>query len=193
MIRAFVGVRIDAGVVEKIFAVQAELKQSLKGIRWVGKENFHFTLKFLGGVEERRVGEIGEALERSVRAVAPFSVTGRGIGVFPDIRRARVLWVGLEGEELAALAEAVEAALEPLGFERERREFQPHLTLGRWRDFERRSELLKRELERFKDCDFGASRVDEVVLFQSVLRPEGSLYSPLRVIPLGGERVPLRS
>lgn len=187
MIRAFVGVRLDAGVVDKIFAVQSELRRGLQGVRWVGKENFHFTLKFLGGVEEGRVAEIAGALEGAARALAPFSVAGRGVGVFPDIRRARVLWVGLVGEGLVSLAEAVEGALEPLGFEREKRDFRPHLTLGRWRDAERRSELLKKEIERWRDYEFGESRVDEVVLFQSILRPEGALYSPLRVIPLGGE------
>jgi 2'-5' RNA ligase len=104
--------------------------------------------------------------------------------VFPDIRRARVLWVGLEGKTLGSLAMEVETALEPIGFAREKRDFRPHLTIGRWRDLSTQSEKLKQEIERWKDYDFGESWVEEVVFFQSVLKPEGAVYSPLHVISL---------
>jgi 2'-5' RNA ligase len=79
----------------------------------------------------------------------------------------------------------VEAALDTIGFEREKRGFQPHLTIGRWRDFDRRPELLKQEIERRKAFVFGETWVEEVVLFQSILKPQGAVYSPLGVIPLG--------
>ncbi|MGH7774843.1 MAG: RNA 2',3'-cyclic phosphodiesterase [Candidatus Binatia bacterium] len=184
MVRAFVGVRIDPNVVEKICEVQSQLKRSLIGIRWVGRENLHFTLKFLGAVEEEKVAPIANGLEQALRAIPPFTIIGRGIGVFPGIKRARVLWVGLEGKTLGSLAMEVERALEPIGFEREKRDFRPHLTIGRWRDFSTQSEKLKQEIERWKDYDFGESWVEAVIFFQSVLRPEGAVYSPLKVIPL---------
>lgn len=187
VIRAFVGVRIDPDMAQRISAVQSQLKRSLAGVRWVGRENLHFTLKFLGPVKEEKVVPIMNALEQALRAMPRFSIVGRGIGVFPDIRRARVLWVGLEGKALGSLAMEVEKALEPIGFTREKREFRPHLTIGRWRSFDGRSDLLRQEIERWKGHDFGESWVEEVVFFQSVLKAEGAVYSPLEVIPLGGQ------
>lgn len=184
MIRAFVAVQIGRNMAEKISEVQGQLKESLRGVRWVARENLHFTLKFLGAVQEEKITAITNALEQALHVVPRFVMMGRGIGAFPDIRRPRVLWVGLEGGGLRSMATEVEAALDEIGFEREKRVFQPHLTIGRWRDFGRRPELLKQEIERWKEFAFGESWVEEVVLFQSILKPEGAVYSPLRVIPL---------
>ena len=175
---------------QEISEVQFQLKRSLTGIRWVGLENLHFTLKFLGPVQEEKVVPIMNALEQALSTIPRFSIVGRGIGVFPDIRKARVLWAGLEGKPLGPLAVEVETALEPIGFAREKRAFRPHLTIGRWRNFDGQSKRLKQEIERWKDCDFGESWVEEVVFFQSVLKPQGAVYSPLKVITLGGQPPP---
>lgn len=187
MIRAFIGVRIDPEMVQRICQVLSQLKGGLKGIRWVRDENFHFTLKFLGPVQEEKISRVAEALARISSAFSPFIVSGRGIGVFPDIRKARVLWVGLKGGELGRLASEVEKALEPMGFAPESRPFRPHLTVGRWRHFDGRPEKLKMEIEPWKDYDFGETRVEEMVFFQSILKPEGAVYSPLKVMALGDQ------
>ncbi|MBI2358762.1 MAG: RNA 2',3'-cyclic phosphodiesterase, partial [Deltaproteobacteria bacterium] len=161
MIRAFVGVRLDPEVTGKISEAQLQLRSKLPGVRWVARENLHFTIKFLGSVAEEKIGPIMEALEQPVRAVQRFSVAARGIGVFPGVNRPRVLWVGLQGEALAGLVSGVERALEPLGFARERRAFQPHLTIGRWRNPGNSSAGLGREIESRKEREFGASWVEE--------------------------------
>ena len=187
MIRAFVAVRIDPGVAQRICEAQSKLDKSLRGLRWVKRENLHLTLKFLGEVREDRVMPITDALEQALYSTPRFSLACRGLGVFPDIRKPRVMWVGLEGEPLARLATAVEEALEPMGFAREKREFKPHLTVGRWRSFDGRSDVLRQEIERWKTHDFGASWVNEAVFFQSVLKSEGAVYTPLRLFPLAGK------
>lgn len=187
MIRAFVGVRIDPAVTEKISEAQYQLQRKLPGVRWVPRENLHFTLKFLGSVPEEKVGPIMEGLKGPVHAVRRFSAAARGIGVFPGLGRPRVLWVGLESKALGQLALGVEQALEPLGFARERRSFQPHLTIGRWRDAGSSPAGLGGEIENWKEREFGAFWVEEVVLFQSVLKPAGAVYSALGVIPLERE------
>ncbi len=174
---------------QKISEVQSHLKRSLSGIRWVVQENLHFTLKFLGSIEEKKTGPILQALERALRPVRAFSLRGRGIGVFPNIKKARVLWVGLQGEGLLALAREVETTLEPLDYAREKRAFAPHLTIGRWRNFGAPMERLKEEMERWQNHDFGQSRVEEVVFFQSVLKSSGSIYSPLGVISLSDRQM----
>ena len=95
-----------------------------------------------------------------------------------------MLWAGFESNNLGALAREIEAILEPIGFPREKRSFKPHLTIGRWRNPVNQEEKLKREIEQWRDYDFGVSRVEEVILFRSVLKPEGAVYSPLHVVGL---------
>ncbi len=191
MLGAFVAVRIAAVMIQTISEVQSQLQESLTGIRWVAQENLHFTLKFLASVDDKKVAPIMQALEEALRPVQRFSLMGKGIGVFPNIRRARVLWIGLQGQGLHRIAEEVETALEPMGFPREKRDFAPHLTLGRWRNPGLQPQKLREEMERWQDYDFGQSKVDEVVLFQSVLKPTGAVYSPVVVIRLRdqGDRV----
>lgn len=184
MIRAFVAIKIDPEVAQRICAAQSKLDKSMTSIRWVKPENLHLTLKFLGPVSDDKVTRIADSLERALHPLARFSVSCRGLGVFPDIRRAKVIWVGLEGKPIADLAATVEAALEPLGFPREKREFKPHLTIGRWRESAGRPDLLRRELESGQKQDFGSSQMNEVILFQSVLKPTGAVYTPLKVFPL---------
>ena len=184
MIRAFVAIKIDPDAARRIGEIQSNLNTAFTGIRWVKPENLHLTLKFLGPVGDDKITPIADALERALHFLPRFSVACRGLGVFPDIRKAKALWVGLEGKPFAHLAATVEDALEPMGFAREKREFKPHLTIGRWRDSAGRSEALRRELERRQRQDFGTSKMDEVILFQSVLKPDGAVYTPLKIYSL---------
>jgi 2'-5' RNA ligase len=109
------------------------------------------------------------------------------VGVFPSLSRPRVVWAGMTAgaEELAGLASEVEEALVPLGFERERRAFTPHLTLGRVKSVVNVSNLAE-AVQRHAEADFGPLRVDAVYLMRSDLRPSGPVYSPLAELWLRG-------
>ena len=185
MIRAFIAIEIDSQAVKNISERLAQLKPRLPDIRWIPPANFHLTLEFLGAVEETKIDPIYAALERELHPFPRFTINAKGLGVFPDVKRPRILWVGLEGKELIALALRVETALEPLGFAAEKREPKPHLTIGRWRHFDGSSRKLAAELENWKNHEFGASTVAEVVFFQSVLKPEGAVYHRLKAVVLG--------
>jgi len=184
VIRTFIAVDIDRQTVKKISETLVQLKPRVPGIRWGSFTNFHFTLKFLGDIEETKVNSIADALELELRPFPRFTINAKGLGVFPDIKRPRVLWIGLEGKELKDLASKVEKAVEPLGFMPEKRQFQPHLTVGRWREFVDSSRTLGEELERWKSYEFGESTVAEVIFFQSVLKPEGAAYHALKTVAL---------
>jgi 2'-5' RNA ligase len=184
VIRAFIGVTVDPIVIQKVSDVAAELKVDMPGLRWVAAENLHFTLKFLGPIQEEQIALVVNALDQAVRPFPRFTINAKGLGVFPDLKRARVLWVGLEGSNLRALASRVEAALEPLGFPPESRAFAPHLTIGRWRQFDGSSEKLGKVLEQWRGYEFGRSTVESVTLFQSVLDRHGAVYHPMRTISL---------
>ena len=187
MIRAFIAITIDDQIIRKISAAVAELRRALPEVRWVAPENIHLTLKFLGDIEADQVDVIANAMEPALKVFPRFTISAKGLGVFPALRRPRVLWVGIEGSHLVKLAAKVESALEPIGFLREARSFQPHLTIGRWRRFDGPAKNLLEELERWKTHDYGASQVEKVTLFQSVLQADGALHQPLRVIAIAQE------
>ena len=184
MIRAFIAIEIDPQLVRRISAVVADLRPRIAGIRWVSQNNFHLTLKFLGNIEENKIEPIAAALELALRPFPRFTINAKGLGVFPDGRRPRVLWIGLEGKKLLELASKIETVLDPLGFSPEKREFQPHLTVGRWRQFDHASTKLAGVLEKWQGYEFGESMMTEVIFFQSELKREGAIYHPLKVVTL---------
>jgi 2'-5' RNA ligase len=184
VIRAFIAVEIDPQVIDKISAAINQLKSRVSGVRWVNATNIHLTLKFLGDVEETQINQIGAALEAQLHPFPRFTINAKGLGVFPDLRRPRILWVGLTGIQLASLVSRLESALEPLGFAPEKRSFTPHLSIGRWRQTDRASKTLGQALESWKDYQFGATNVDEVILFHSKLNPEGAIHTKLQIVTL---------
>ena len=187
MIRAFIAINIDPRVIREISAAIVQLRRAIPEVRWVAPDKIHLTIKFLGDIEASRVDPIANALARALQLFPRFIINAKGLGVFPALRRPRVLWVGLEGSQLMKLAAKVEAALEPLGYLPEARGFQPHLTIGRWRQFDSPTKNLLEEIDRWKSHDYGASKVESVTLFQSVLKPDGALHQPLRVITIAQE------
>lgn len=152
-------------------------------VAWVGRDNFHLTLKFLGGVEAARLDAIGAALMRAVGGGGPFEVALRGLGGFPSPTRPRVLWVGVEqgAAAMAALAGRVDASLAHLGFEPESRPFSAHVTLGRVRTPQRDRRLAE---ALGAGGAFGRQRVEHVSLMRSDLSPRGARYTELAAVPL---------
>ena len=181
MIRAFIAVDLPEDVRSAVTEAQARLKRAHTGVKvsWTKIENLHLTLQFLGYVEEEVIAKIGVELEAVASRYAPFDVNVAGAGNFP-----RVLWVGCNSDTLKTLAQAVQAAMEPLGFRPERREFSAHLTLGRIKS-PRMDVALTRALDSIKNQDFGTLRVESIHLFQSELHPDGSIYSKLSSHQLG--------
>ena len=190
MIRAFIAIEIAPATVQQIAAAIEPLRPRIKGIRWVALTNFHLTVKFLGNITESQIAPIGQTLTDALRPFQRSTINAKGLGVFPSVKRPRVLWVGLVGGQLTALAAAVETALIPLGFARELKNFTPHLTIGRWRQAERPDRALAQELENWTQCDFGPTLVDEVILFESLLKPAGAIYNRLKVVTLEPDQVP---
>ncbi len=190
MIRAFIAIEIAAATVDRIAAAIDQLKPRIDGIRWVAPTNFHLTLKFLGNIDESQIDPIGQALTDVLRPFQRFTINAKGLGVFPSVKRPRVLWVGLVGSRLVSLRAKVESALTPLGFAREEKIFTPHLTIGRWHHRERADRAPEHELKNWTQYDFGATLVEEVILFESVLKPAGAIYNRLKVVTLKPDRGP---
>lgn len=179
--RAFIAVDVDCG--PELRKAIGELKDLGKALKPVSPDNVHVTLKFLGEIYEGAVPELEAIMQKAVMGVQPFNVRLVDVGVFPNLRGPRVVWVGMEGAEpLVKMASSMEDGCEPLGFPKERRPFSPHLTLARVR------EGFKPDLVDFiKDSegrDFGVFPVKCIKLKKSVLTPAGPIYSDVLTVDL---------
>ncbi len=190
MIRAFIAIDIPDDVRVAIGEAQAQLKRAHVGVKisWTKIDNLHLTLQFLGYIEEAVVEKIKAALQTVAGQHRPFELSVHGAGAFPNENRPRVIWVGCDDAEggLKALAQAVQTAMEPLGFEPEHREFSAHLTLGRVK-FPRPDVALTRAIDSLKDTGCGTLRVEAIHLFESQLHPEGSIHTKLSSHALGAQ------
>ncbi len=187
-LRAFVAIRLSASSEETIADFIEELRTLNAGIRWTRRANLHLTIRFLGGdVPGAMVTALDAELDRIAAGIAPFTVRARGCGVFPNLSRPRVVWIDLQGEALVQLANRVELAAQACGFTAEDRGYVPHLTIGRVRDL-RRWDLIRRILVASNDRLFGASTIDSMTLYRSILGPAGSTYRELARYPLAGNR-----
>lgn len=185
--RLFLAVELSAGVREGVAAFQRELEPRLGSVRWVPPENLHLTVRFIG--EEG--AEVAEGLSRTLperlENVPPCTVGFRGFGCFPNPKRARILWVGVDPvpEELRRVHALCETTVTELGVEPETRPFRPHLTIGRVKR-RGRHRTLEESVPAFSDRSFGELPVSEVVLFESLLSSEGARHTTLERFRLGG-------
>ncbi|MCY3761352.1 MAG: RNA 2',3'-cyclic phosphodiesterase [Gemmatimonadetes bacterium] len=183
-IRTFVAVEPPAGLRAALAGVPAaaSLPQGAP-LRWTPPENLHLTLRFLGDTPEEQLAPLADALGAIAAGAASFELELGGAGAYPDARAARVLWVGLvdADRKLRRLRNEVEAAVRGLGWKREGRRFQPHLTLARLR---RPTRLPAGGwIETVPRCRFA---VEEVSLIRSTLKPAGAEYDVLHRAPLAG-------
>lgn len=184
-IRAFIAFNIPNDVKKAIITVRNKLKISgLGDIRWTRPEGLHLTLKFLGDIKSDDIMSIRKVMTSAAKFQAPITVAARGAGVFPNMKRPRVIWIGIAGQTkaLAAFRNTLEAGLNEIGFPRENRMFNAHLTLGRIKgpvDRHRFREALA-ALQPFESRLFS---LEDVILFQSRLQSGGALYTKLHTIP----------
>ena len=148
-------------------------------------ENFHITLKFLGGVDDARIGAFTDALRAAVEGERAFDLEIVGLGAFPSATRPRVLWAGVAAglESLTSIAGRVDRAMETQGFAFEERPFSPHVTLGRVRE-PRRAPALSDALTAGATQRFGHVAIDSIALMRSDLSPRGARYTELARLPL---------
>jgi 2'-5' RNA ligase len=191
MIRTFIAIDLPEATRQGLAAVQEQLKQSRARVRWVKVSSIHLTLKFLGNIHPDQVDDIATVTAQVVRNEPLLTLRAAGLGAFPSQRNPRVIWVGIEGEvkRLSRIQARIENALEPLGFVREKRSFQPHLTIGRVKDRRRLQALIDAmatlDMEPFNSFD-----ADEIILYKSDLRPTGAIYTKLHRMPLAAPASP---
>jgi RNA 2',3'-cyclic 3'-phosphodiesterase len=178
--RTFIAIDLDESIKKELDALINELRTLPTNIRWTHSKGMHLTLKFLGETKEVQRPAVMELLENITAFSESFILNFRGTGWFPPGNRSpRIIWAGCqENENILSLQQTIENNLEKLRFQREKRTYHPHLTLGRVRSSKNIHKIVD-ELIRQKDKDFGSMKVTKITFFQSKLKPTGAEYQVL--------------
>lgn len=185
-IRSFLAFDLSKEIKENVGVLIQKLSSQAKGVKWTEPEQLHVTLKFLGSIDVNvQLESIGKCIDSQVQKVQSVSVECRGLGCFPKWENPKVLWVGLKGDlkPLNWLQQNLEEAFEKIGFPKEERAFQLHLTLGRVKFLEEDPHWLK-TMQAFPETEsFGSCLIDHVTLYKSQLTKRGSIYTALKEFP----------
>lgn len=188
MIRTFIAIEIPEQVITQIARAQSELRP-LPGSRiaWVKPLGVHLTLKFLGDVPESDIERISSIVGNAAAKTPPFELKTGSPGGFPNIRKPRILWWGIEeSEPLAEAQMSIDRGLGEIGFPVEKKSFHPHLTIGRVKHLDRDSDIPAR----FGSFEFKTVtwQVREIRVMSSILKPAGAEYSVLAGVNLQQHR-----
>jgi 2'-5' RNA ligase len=172
--RAFVAVEIsNEEVINSITNLQSKIKIKAKPIE---PQNLHFTLQFLGEISN----EVSQKIKQALKTIefSSFKIKFKGLGAFPKMKSPRVIWIGTDevgGDALRDLAKKVENVLSPIGFSSDK-PFKSHITVFRIKN---KIGDISKELEKFETFEFGSQEISKIKLKQSVLTPQGPVYSDL--------------
>ncbi len=181
---------IAIAIAEEIRAAYAALIAELRGIapqpKWVRAENLHVTLKFLGETPLPKLDALRNTLAE-VRSPEPVKLEFSGLGFFPNEKRPRVFWAGMEASpNLKALAAEIDRATHTLGFSLDQRSFTPHLTLARLEP-PGIAPNLQEAIRAKSTLRFGALTAADLHLIESKLKPGGAEYTTLQTIRFAPE------
>lgn len=184
--RTFIAIKIkpEALLLQKITELKKELSE--EPIKWVDTQNLHLTLKFLGETSEEQSVHIKNILAEFALLQRPVSFIPSGLGYFKSRGMPRVLFVDIkDGEVLQHMAEGIENLLVPLGYKKEERPFNPHLTLARIK-FLKNKKQFYHAVETHQYISSNTVTINEIIFFQSHLKPDGPEYRELAKVSLKG-------
>jgi 2'-5' RNA ligase len=182
LIRSFIAFDIDnPEILKQLAEAQEKLMRSGADLKPVDPVNIHVTMRFLGDIQPSMIDRIHREMEQTV--FRPFSVEIRGVGAFPSVRNARVVWAGIKegADQLRDIFNQVEPRLRDLGLRPDSKGFSPHITIARVRSG-RNKDRLAQCVSELADHSFGTLRADRLRLKKSVLTPEGPVYSTLKEV-----------
>jgi len=178
-LRLFIAIELTSEIRGALIAFLNELRGIVPQAKWVRAENLHVTLKFLGEVEKVKLQAIHQALS-TIRSAAPVGLEFRGLGFFPNEKRPRVFWLGMEASSnLNVLVRGIDDGMHKLSFPPEDRPFRPHLTLARFQPPVMPSKLGS-AVKEYSARNFGSLTAREFHLIESGLKPSGAEYTTLQ-------------
>lgn len=178
-VRSFIAVELPEEMSKRIYSIVSEASKAGGNIKWVEERNLHLTLKFLGNVPEEAIPTVSATIESVASSFEPFEFNVVGVGGFPNLTKPRVIWVGVSNtQHLLRLQRQIEEAMESLGFQREEKEFHPHITIGRVKSPHGISKVIE-VLRKHEGEQLGKVEVKQITLMRSDLSPSGPTYTPI--------------
>jgi len=182
LLRLFVAVNFNMELKEQISEILFKFKKIEPSIKWVKANDIHITLKFLGETEKEKLKVIEAAMKDICSKHRAFTLSMNNVGVFPNIKKPRVIWLGINkgGHCLKDINRDLEEELFKAGFPKENKDFKSHITLGRVKDFFRGdiTNILKSisqdELNAFEE-----QKIERISLMKSTLYSDGPIYEIL--------------
>jgi len=174
--RTFIAVEVPEDI-QKIVGEYIDIIAGLvPDVKWVPEKNLHFTIKFLGEINDDVFPRVKECVEQVAKDYSSFTMGISGVGFFPTEDHPKVVWIGADGgvDHLLFLFQDMERCLEHIGFDRESKTFSPHLTIGRAKKF--RKVTIPAGLPDFETAMFN---VGSVAIMKSTLTPDGPIYEKL--------------
>lgn len=190
MIRLFIALPLPHDVETRLGQLISHLQthETNRAVKWVPARNIHLTLKFLGDTDEKSVDNISGAIDAVAASFAPVEAVIDQLGAFPNLRRPRVIWAGCSNglKIVSEIAKQIDLALSKFSYEKEKRPFKSHLTLGRVRQGKSSDDLFA-YLTTFNPGTIPI-HLDRITLFKSTLTPQGAIYERLHEAMLQTER-----
>jgi len=179
ILRTFVALVLSEDARRVLEREQQDLAGWVSGVKWAGPRTIHVTLVFLGPTPAVAIDKISTVVQEAAERCGPINFTMKGIGAFPNMRSPKVIWAGMQDcAALLELQQQLADALGILGFQRDKKQFNAHITLGRVRDGRARS-ALSTLLDTRKNNYFGEFLADRLAFVQSDLQPSGAVYTLL--------------
>ncbi len=187
--RTFIAVDFPTAILSKIEAIVDYFKKKVpeNALKWVETENLHLTIKFIGEIDPGKLEQVKSVLTRCLAGQNAFEIEVAGLGMYPNARAPRVIWLGITGgDPLVRIHATLDTHLAELDIKPEGRPYAPHLTIARIRKGTDRktAQAVGETLAQFKVDALGAVTIDRVHLYQSVLTPSGPIYTDLFAAPL---------
>lgn len=187
-LRTFVAIDLTPTVIKKIIDFQKELGGQIPPIiRWTKKEQIHITLKFIGALKEDQLDSLNTSLIDTVSSMNRFSLSFENAGIFPNMNNPRILWIGIKSSpELFELVSTLETIFDHYGYAPEKRPFQAHITIGRFKDHITRQDLafFQNVFHSHHPIFHCNQIVDQLTFYKSTLTPHSPIYEPLTQIRL---------
>jgi len=184
--RLFIAIQVRDEILDSLGKGVERLRETRAAVRWVKPGGIHLTVRFLGETGPDRVHALVGTISAVCDKFEPFPLWVTGMGAYPDLRRPRVVWAGVEESSgiLNRLWMSTEKAVSEIGWEKEKRGFSPHITLGRVKgpiNITRLTEVM----QSLENEHWGEQEVRDLILYRSQLKPEGIIYEKVQVFPLG--------
>jgi RNA 2',3'-cyclic 3'-phosphodiesterase len=185
--RIFVAVALEAALGAAVAELPPRLNSAAAAFRWVPPGNLHLTLKFLGEVTEERVTRVADATREVAGRSGPFSITLGGLGAFPSPKKPQIVWIDVVqgADRLIELARDLDVTLRRVKFPQDDRPFRPHLTIAR-AAHARPLPDLSGPLGGMRGVMVGTQSVDTLLVMESTLKANGSIYRSVEEVRLGG-------